>query len=232
MDATRWAESLHELGSHAGAGLERDLEGQLEMLPASHLSLLRLVNGVTVYHGMFRLFGIGRPEPYLDMVTWNEPGTWRFAWDDGMAEFWSFGETAWGDQYAYKRGLDGEWDSRVFLLEANFMRPEVLEESFEEFIENDFLRNAKEPYDSFVREAVRRHGPILPDKQWVYVPSLALGGPEDLDNILKMPWSTAMITAGDIALAVRDSRDEEWASAVTPWVDDQGRARLRVTFSS
>jgi hypothetical protein len=78
---------------------------------------------------------------------------------------------------------------------------------------------------------VLRFGAIAPDEHLVYTPSLALGGPKDLNNVMKMPWNTAMIIAGDIALAVRDSQDEEWVSGVTPWVDDQGRARLKVSFS-
>jgi hypothetical protein len=193
MSVKDWVESLSRLGSHAGPGLVGEA-GAESALPASHLALLRMVNGVTVYHGMFRLLGVNRDD------SWQEE--------------------------------DGTWGSRVFLLEANFMRPEVLEESFEEFIENDFLRNARDPYDSFVPEVVRRYGSISPADHWVYVPSLALGGVEDLDNVMKMPCNIAMIFAGDMAIAVRDSREEERASEVTPWVDDRGRQRLKVSFLS
>jgi hypothetical protein len=231
MSVKDWVESLGRLGSHAGPGLVGEA-GAESALPASHLALLRMVNGVTVYHGMFRLLGVNRDDSCLDMGSWNASESWRFAWDERLDPYWIFGETAWGDQYAYWQEEDGTWGSRVFLLEANFMRPEVLEESFEEFIENDFLRNARDPYDSFVPEVVRRYGSISPADHWVYVPSLALGGVEDLDNVMKMPCNIAMIFAGDMAIAVRDSREEERASEVTPWVDDRGRQRLKVSFLS
>ena len=70
--------------------------------PVEHAEVLAAANGLTVYHGGFRLFGV-RDEPYLDLATWNESETWRFAWGDRITPFVFFGETAWGDQYAYRR---------------------------------------------------------------------------------------------------------------------------------
>lgn len=234
MDVAGWVELLRQMGADKGPGLEpgSGQEAEFEMLPSSHLSLLRLINGVTVYHGMYRLFGIGRSEPYLDMGSWNAKGTWRFAWDDRLEPYWIFGETAWGDQYAYRRSEDGGWDRRVYFLEANFMRADVLVDSFEDFMENDFLRNARESYDSFGREVVKRHGAISPADHWVLSPSVAIGGPEDLDNIMKMRSIAAMIIAGDLAVPIDNSRDDEYVAAVIPWVDDAGRARLKVSFET
>jgi len=234
VDVTDWAQFLRVEGADEGPSLdiESDLSAEFEMLPPSHRSLLRLVNGVTVYHGMFRLFGVGRDDSYLDMASWNANETWRFAWDERLDPYWIFGENAWGDQYAYRRNEDGGWDNRVWLLEAYFMRPEVLEDSFEEFMENDFLRNAREPYESFGREVVKRYGPISAADHWVLLPSMAIGGPEDIANVMKMRSVAAMIIAGDLAVPIDNSRDEERIAAVIPWVDGAGRARLKVSFAT
>jgi hypothetical protein len=65
-------------------------------LPADHVELLKKSNGVTAYGGYFRLLSLG------DMSSWNAPGRWKFAWPAHVAEYLCFGETAWGDQYAYR----------------------------------------------------------------------------------------------------------------------------------
>src|SRR4029079_16687964 len=70
------------------------------VLPLDHARLLSLTNGLTVYGGYFRLFGIG-PGATRDMRRWNAPTCWRHAWRDRADGWWFFGETAWGDQYAY-----------------------------------------------------------------------------------------------------------------------------------
>jgi hypothetical protein len=199
-------------------------------LPSAHSSFLRLVNGLTVYHGAFRLFGVNRAERTLDLATWNNQETWKFAWDDRVDPYLLFGETAWGDQYAYKKTLTGGLEQEVYFLEATMLRPQPLATSFEEFITNEFLRNAQKPYDDLIIEAVRRYGPISRDEHWAYTPSIALGGVESIDNIMEIPAITAMIFAGDIASALRASQPGTAPTQVTPWTDDQRRSRLKVMF--
>ena len=45
-------------------------------------------------------FGLGKTAG-IDAILWNGPEYWKFAWEGRCSEFWCFGETAWGDQYAY-----------------------------------------------------------------------------------------------------------------------------------
>jgi hypothetical protein len=183
---------------------------------------------MTSFHGAFRLFGF-RQEPYLDLRSWNAPGTWRFAWDDRIEPYFCFGETAWGDQYAYKRsGHDGGLEQEVYLLEAYFLRPEPLAGTFADFLRDEFLRNAEAPYDPITPAAVERLGPIDPSQHWVMSPSLALGGDELVENTVLLPAITAMTFAGDLATWIEEADDEATLVAVEPWHDAQGRARLRV----
>ncbi|MHB1596715.1 MAG: hypothetical protein ACYCO9_14020 [Streptosporangiaceae bacterium] len=233
MIPDEWAAELRNLGSDFGDDLGAaapagDLGGSL---PSPHLRLLQSMNGCTVYHGAFRLFGIGRPEPYSDLASWNASEVWRFAWDDRTDPYLMFGETAWGDQYAYRRGASGDLDQEVYFLEGTLLRPQVIAGSFEDFMVNEFLRNARDPYDELTIEAVQRRGPIDIGNHWVYVPSIALGGTESVDNVIEMPAVTAMTFAGDVASALRASRPGTSPTGVTPWTDDRGRARLKVVFT-
>jgi hypothetical protein len=189
--------------------------------------LLRELNGFTAYHGAFRLFGTGRPA-HLNLAAWNAPQTWRFAWDERAEPFVFFGETAWGDQYAYCREPGGRLAPEAHFLEGNFLRSEVIAGSFEEFLADELLRNAKEPYDELTVEAVERYGPIAADQHWAFVPSLAMDGTEDIEQVMQLPAVTAMVYAGDIATAVGAAAPDDLLTGFAPWTDDQGRARLRV----
>src|SRR5580693_4637501 len=80
MIVREWVELLREVGANVGPGLEpkSELWVSVEFLPEKHLELLRSVNGVTTYHGAFRLFGIDRREPMLDIIKWNSSDSWKF----------------------------------------------------------------------------------------------------------------------------------------------------------
>lgn len=233
MTPEEWATELRRLGSDCGNHLKAaDVCAPLSgSLPASHLRLLQALNGLMVYHGAFRLFGIGRAEPTLDLESWNASELWRYAWDDRTDSYLMFGETAWGDQYAYRRGASGDLGQEVYFLEGTLLRPQVIAGSFDEFMMNEFLRNARDPYDPLTVEAVQRRGPINLGNHWVYVPSVALGGSESIENVTVMPAVTAMTFAGDLASALRESRPGTSPTRVLPWTDDHGRARLKVEFA-
>jgi hypothetical protein len=232
MTAKKWINSLREIGAeiNSSPGLAPGSEEEIQTLPPGHAEFLRSVNGVTVYHGVFRLFGIGRPEPMLDITAWNSRETWRFAWDERVDPFVVFGETAWGDQYAYRREGGGGLGREVYFLESVMLRPEVIADSFEEFMDGEFLRNAMEPYDDMVVQTLNARGPIPVARHWAYAPSIALGGVESVGNVVELPAATAMIFAGDIASALHGSRSGSLPARVVPWTDEMGRDRLAISL--
>ncbi|MFI9584321.1 hypothetical protein ACIHCQ_21340 [Streptomyces sp. NPDC052236] len=201
-----------------------------EHFPPAHRELLLAMNGFTVYHGTFRMLGIGRELPSLDLAAWNAPETWRFAWDDRIDPYVIFAESAFGDSYAYRRSPDGGLAPEVLFLEGVLLQPEPLAGSFEEFLADEFVRNARKPYDRYLLGAVDRSGPIAPDKHWTYAPSVALGAEEDLDNLTELPAVTERTFAGDLATAMENAVTDP--VGVVPWTDDRGRARLRVLFGT
>jgi hypothetical protein len=108
------------------------------ILPAAHRTLLARRNGFTLYHGAYRLFGIGRDDP-LDLAAHNDHETWRFAWDDRVEPFVFIGASAWGDQYAYRRSPDGGVEESVYFLEGTLLTPEVIAPSFDQFLRDELM---------------------------------------------------------------------------------------------
>ena len=165
-------------------------------LPLDHARLLSLTNGVDAYGGHFRLFGLG-PWSVRDMRRWNDPGGWRAAWEGRADGWWCFGETAWGDQYAYATGGDPlDPDGTVYRLDACRLDAEPVAGTFAEFLAGEFARNAREPRDEMTVAARRRFGDIDPAHQLVYVPSLLAGGEEDLANVVVLGAREAMTLSG------------------------------------
>lgn len=234
--SSRLIDELRKLsGARLYAGAEAALIAGVErefgiVLPREHRAVLEASNGAEGYAGYFRLFGL-RAGASIDAAAWNRPEWWSFAWADRCAGYWCFAETAWGDQYAYdRRALAGGEVPQVYLLDAASMTPQVVAACFREFFEREFLRSAAAPYDAMIVQARGRFGPLAVSDHLVYVPSLLLGGKEDLSNIQKMEARSAMICNGDIATQVDAAPMSSVLSKVEPYVDEAGRARLRLVW--
>ncbi|HYW28808.1 MAG TPA: hypothetical protein VE824_03280 [Gaiellales bacterium] len=167
------------------------------VLPLEHARLLSLTNGLDAYGGYFRLFGVG-PWSVRDMRRWNSRDGWRSAWEGRADGWWCFGETAWGDQYAYAAGDDPfSVDTTVYRLDACRLEPEAVADDFGEFLGGEFARNAAAPRDDATVAARERFGEIDPNQQLAYVPSLLLGGDDDLANVVTLGAREAMAAAGE-----------------------------------
>jgi hypothetical protein len=222
-------ETLAPLLAHVGEPSHCDFGPWDGVLPRRHRAFLNQFNGATAYHGSLRIFGV-RDEPHLDLATWNDPATWRFAWPPEVVDpYLFFAETAWGDQYAYRRRGDMV-EPQVYLLESLWLYPDVIAGSFEEFLELEFMRVAREPYEPRTVEAIRVRGAIDPSCHWAHAPSPALGGLETIDHVVELPAVTAMTYGGDIVTALEDCGDDAVLVGVQPWTDARGCARLRVQF--
>jgi hypothetical protein len=199
-------------------------------LPPEHKELLQLSNGIEAYAGHVRLFGLYTTEA-IDAVQWNGPDFWKFAWGGRCSFYWCFAETAWGDQYAYQvESLRTGRDAAVFFMDAMSMTPEVVASSFAEFLQKEFLRSAKDPYDAMIPLARQKFGPLEVAAHLVYVPSVLLGGTEDIGNVQKMNARSAMICNGDIAVQLDAGPPDGTVKAVQPYEDEMQRMRLRLVW--
>lgn len=201
-------------------------------LPAAHLEFLKIANGISVFGGYFRLFGCSTPAT-IDMIEWNSPHVWSFAWKNKpLDEFWFFGETAWGDQYAYRRDeLRQSSKPRVFFLEGITMNAEVIADDFSMFLECEFLRNALQPYDVNLIAARRRLGDLEPLEHISYIPSLLISREEIVDSISKLDAVASMIVNGDLCSQLAEQAQDRPIQEVQPYEDSNGRMRMRVVWS-
>jgi SMI1 / KNR4 family (SUKH-1) len=199
-------------------------------LPSDYSALLSASNGLTVSHGYCRLFGIGNREA-IDAVAWNRPECWRFAWDDRCSPFWCFGETGWGDQYAYNvEDLKAGRVGPVYLLEGLALTPEIIAHSFIDFLFREVVRSAVQPYHTMTRLAQQRFGPLPISSHVIYSPSPLLGSPDIIDNVQVMDAVAAMIIQGDIATQIDNAPAGKRVSSVEPYQDEQSRMRLRLIW--
>ncbi len=196
-------------------------------LPADHFESLSAANGLSIYEGYFRLFGAECSE-CQDLITWNQEDTWKFSWDRDLTEFVCFGETAWGDQYAYKKG---KGDSPIYFLDAFRMEPEVIAENFQEFLSREFVRCANKPYDELLIQARNKVGRLDWSQHVTYIPSPLLGGEEDAKNITVLNARASMIANGDLATQCRNESADRKVRSLESYTDRQGRARIRVNWA-
>jgi hypothetical protein len=198
-------------------------------LPQSYISLLQKYNGITAYHGFFRLFGYKCKVGY-SIDFWNKPSLWKFAWKDRCSNFLCFGETAFGDQYAFSLSDLELKKEHVYFLEGFRMTPEKIADNFTSFFNDEFLRNASDPYDHMVKDAYIKFGKIDARDHLTYSPSILLGGQETVDNIQKMPGQTVLIFNGDLALQIEEAKPGQTVLSLHTYQDENGFERLKIIW--
>lgn len=196
-------------------------------LPDDHREFLRFTNGAEGYGGHIRMFGFG-PDAAIDMISWNSPGHWKFAWDGRADGFFCFGETAWGDQYAYNIEELKAGNASVYLLDALYMQSEKIGPDFEDYFTYGFMLCCDEPYDGMTIAARNAIGDLTPGEHIIYNPSLLIGGSEDVANIKKMPARTAMIVEGDLAIGIDALPSEDIDFRLDVYEDEEERLRLKI----
>lgn len=229
---------LNELKNNKGTSFDKGIswDGKLctsyglkIRLPSSFTSLVNNTNGISVYFGFFRIFGY-KSSLCFSIDEWNDPSFWKFAWGNRCDDYLCFGETAFGDQYAFSINDLQTGKERVYFIEGFAMSPEIIADDFNTFLENEFLQNSTKPYDSMISEAQSKFGKLLTTEHLVYSPSPLIGGPEISDNIHKLSARTAMIFNGDLALQLDESSDAKEVSGITTYKDANGIDRLKIIW--
>lgn len=202
------------------------------VLPKEHRAVLQLSNGAEVYGGYVRLFGVNTRES-IDMVTWNHPDCWKFAWRGRCSEYWCFGETAWGDQYAYSlESLNASGEPMVYFMSAFSMTPRIVASSFTDFLESEFIKVAITPYDTMLKQARQKLGPLEASSHVIYIPSTLLTGTEDINNVQKMNARSAMVCNGDIATQLDAGPSTGVVQAVQTYEDEFCCTRIRLVWGN
>lgn len=204
-------------------------------LPAVHRGLLLRSNGIEASGGYLRLYGVG-PEATIDMDAWNEPDVWKFAWHPIVNDFFCIGGTGWGMQFAFRLAdISSEVpDAAMYMVADSDREPAPSRSSFGTYLERGFLTNAREQLSKFDRKVRRKVGDLATGELVTLAPHPAIGGPERVANVVKMPAVMAMIINGDVnrewARVTKGLTRDGQVTAVVPYVDEQGRARVRLRF--
>jgi hypothetical protein len=82
------------------------------------------------------------------------------------------------------------------------------------------------------RDARATRGPLAADLLLVYTPSPLVSGIETLDHVDARAAAAVMIANGDVASQLARRRRGEVATDTEAYVDERGRPRVRVRFSS
>lgn len=206
-------------------------------LPALHRELLLRTNGIEANGGYLRLYGAG-PEAGVDMGWWNEPDLWKFSWHPYVNQFFCFGGTGWGMQLAYHLADVSSLvsDASVYMLADSDQWAASSRVGFAQYLEGGFLTNARQQRSKFDRKVRKKVGDLRPDELATLAPHPVIGGPERVANVVKMPAVTAMVINGDtntelVRVTEGFARDGE-VSRVVPYVDENGRGRIRLEFEA
>jgi SMI1 / KNR4 family (SUKH-1) len=205
--------------------------------PKEYRTFLRLCNGCESQHGHYRIFGFDTNRS-IDVVRWNESDYWKCAWEGRADGYWCFGETAFGDQYAMAHAhLQCKDTVPVYQLHHASMASDApWNESFSDFMEKEFLRNAKTPYSRRERHAIEVAGALDLANHVVMLPSFLLLPLDDDGSSIElqiMPARAAMICNGDICVQWDAGCDQgRSVERVEPFLDDQRRMRLKIVWSN
>jgi hypothetical protein len=205
--------------------LHAELERRALSLSEPHHQFLAASDGAETFGGYFRILGA------LALIEWNARENWRFAWPSTLDEYFFFGETGWGDQYAYRvADMRVGADPPVYFLDSIMLSERKLSDGFVDFMETDFLRNSVAPYDEILVEARKKFGDLDVTQHINYAPSPLITGGEYLEHVMVMPAPAAMIANGDLATQLGDELQSRPIRGIEPYEDDLGRTRLKVIW--
>ncbi len=194
-------------------------------LPKEYKMFLNTNDGMSIFHGYYRLLGTRTPFPYT-LRDWNEPECWRFAWPDLKSSYFFIGFSAWGDHYCFdleniRKG--------VLFLDANEMVEEIIASDFEDFIRNELAILQIKPYDTKIFEAYEKFGDLNWGESISLIPPLLLVENEDQCHFNKMDMRAMMIVNGDVYNQINEISNENVnIKGLDTYTDDLGRERIRI----
>ena len=197
------------------------------LFPQAHLDLLSITNGLEFYGGYYRLFGTNSAQA-ITLDSWNSDMLWKDIWEDYVSGYYFFGMSAIGDQFAY-RLKDGNIQSlQVYYLDGITMDVIEIYDSFEAFFEREFVLKAQGGMESIFVSARERFGNLDLSTSCIYSPSLMIVNDPSVENLMLLPTKDVMTINGDLLVQLSDS--EESITKLEQYLDDLGRARVKVIF--
>lgn len=198
-------------------------------LPADHHELLRSWGPVVTSDRLARLRDVSSQGAFEGISEWNEKSRWKCAWRLTQVEqFLCFGETAWGDQFAYRiEDLRAGGTPPVYELATGTMEIRYAAESFAEFIHVGLLLHLNDP-DEYTRLAWQRHDDIRVDQQIAWIPPGLIGGQELDHETMLLPAAEHMVLLGDLHTQIFSATPGALIEGFEVAEDEDGRQRAKV----
>ncbi len=111
------------------------------------------------------------------------------------------------------------------------MTPQIVASSFVAFLRDELLPSARDPYDDLLKQARQRFGSLDVTSHLMYVPSVLLGGAEDINNVQIMNARSAMICNGDVAIQLDAAPPHMAVKGVQSYDDESHRTRLKLLWT-
>ncbi|HEX9888452.1 MAG TPA: SMI1/KNR4 family protein [Nitriliruptorales bacterium] len=208
--------------------------------PADFRTLLRRTNGLELCHGRLRLFGVGPAAP-LDLVGFNHPDTWRWAWPDrpDLDDLVWVGMNDVPSATAYRRsGLGRRPQGSVQMHAGPIDLPGYLtsQQVLVEALEGPWQKMAASPFATpSLAQFVRAFGRIPMDKAVVPGPARFFPPYDELrehEGAFVGDIAYAMSAYADLLHSADQILEQAGDDPVAivgaePWVDEAGRARIR-----
>jgi hypothetical protein len=216
--------------SHARDHSDQSL---LRLLPLQHQALLATTDGLEAFGGHYRLFGVG-PDSVRNLSTWNQGSIWKFAWPLPLADFLCFGESSFGDQYAYRLSQlrsegDGSAGPSVYCLDGLEGQVYATFGRFSDFLDGEVETWISGPKDDRILLARQTLGDIQAAHQLNFAPPVWVA-PVAAERLIKLDARVNMILNGDLYSQLVNAQGKAVAR-LEPWTDSEGRPRMRVLFA-
>ena len=184
----------------AGPSVELDLgasEGPLHELPA----VISRLNGFFVFNAGVQVFRAGPEGVGPELGAWNEPETWKYAYD-GLADgLFCFGQDIFGVQFAVEDG------ARVVTFDPESAVRKPLGASLEDWARWLLGDPSVNGAASFAHAYQAARGPLTPDQRLVPLRLFITGGGYEFENFVVHEAAKAMRIRGPIARQVHDLPD-------------------------
>ncbi|MGZ3455984.1 MAG: SMI1/KNR4 family protein [Polyangiales bacterium] len=221
---TELQHAAEAVGPSPGEQFVRDAFAAVLPLQSSHLQLMARMNGASFASSYIRLFGVQAHA--RNVFEWNDPRLWKFSWDEAMQDFFCFGETAFGDQFALRYDGVVPYVYRIS-VDGGLAR---IADSFDEFLV--WLSAAVRSPDEHILAAQSRFPRVPWDKHLVQVPPELLVGRFAPEFLRPMSAVSSMVAAGDLTRQIHlPGNEERRVIRLDTYIDENDRGRLRVIWA-
>lgn len=193
-------------------------------LPKPYRDLLLATDGLTLLDGHLRLLGA------IDLLRWNDPDTWKYAWSQPPIDFICFGGTSIGDQWAWRLAdISTGADAPVMRLDGFELTEAQLAPTTMAFLTDLLPSLATTQVDDIVGLAHERFGSLAKGTLLIAAPPAQFGVERLVNRMSAMSDRNVMTALGDIARQLEEHPSQP-VTRFDALIDDRGRARIKLIF--